>query len=148
MSNLNEQLSPTLSCTQRCSRSVDGILLLFPKGKVKAMFFLIPPTWSPDNSMWTPFVLKSTHSEQGKRGNSDLVLTCPYTVSLKPLKRMQWVNRGNTFHNSILPHPAQKQVPGNLHPALSTASPVFTQVSANPPGARSARPFTWLRRVE
>lgn len=36
------------------------------------------------------------------------------------------------LHHSILPHPAQKQVPGNLHPALGTVSPGFTQVSANP----------------
>lgn len=41
---------------------------------------------------------------------------------------MEWVNRGNASHNSILPHPAQKQVPGNLHPALGTVSPVFTRV--------------------
>lgn len=133
MSNLNEQLSSTLSCTQRYPRSVDGTPLLFPRGKkIKAIFFLILPTWSPDNSMWTPFVLKSIHSEQDRRGHWDLVLTCPCTVSLKSLNRMEWVNRGNASHNSILPHPAQKQVPGNLHPALGTVSPVFTQLSANP----------------
>lgn len=99
------------------------------KGEIKAMFFLISshlqPWWYCVNSL-------CSQSEQGRRGYLNLVLTSPFAGSLKPLNKIYWVNRGNTFHNSSLPHPGQKQVPGSLPPALGTASPVFSQVSANP----------------
>lgn len=107
------------------------LILLLPslsRGKIQST--IAPYSHHPRARITTcePLPLSSKGTREDRRTNFRSSLTCPSVGCFSHYTGFKRSTEATPSITSIFPHPAQKHMPGNLHPALGRVSPrAFTQ---------------------